>query len=421
VNSVKAQLIENKDESMPIDVVSVRHQFPILSEVVKEKPLVYLDNAASSQKPECVIQALVDYYHHSHANVHRGVHTLSERATDAYENSRERCRHFINAAQASEIIFVRGATEGINLAANSFADAYVKSGDTILVTEMEHHSNIVPWQMACHRKGAQLKVVPMLDSGELDLDAYHRLLEERPALVALTHVSNALGSVNPVAELVRLAHIAGSRVLVDGAQSAPHVKINVQALGCDFFVFSGHKLYAPTGIGVVYGRQALLEEMPPWQGGGEMIREVTFEHTEYNVLPWKFEAGTPNIAGAVGLAAAMDFMDGLGLSNIAAHEADLLDYATALAAERPWFRIIGTAPEKAGVLSFVMEGVHSNDVGMMLDAEGIAVRTGHHCAMPVMQHYGVPSTVRASLAVYNSRTEIEALFRTVDKIHELLA
>ncbi|KAA3631519.1 MAG: SufS family cysteine desulfurase, partial [Proteobacteria bacterium] len=360
-----------------IDVAKIRARFPILAQRVKGKPLVYLDNAASSQKPENVIDAVSAYYRHDHANVHRGVHTLSERATDAYEGARERCRGFINARSVSEIVFVRGTTEGINLVANSFGDAFVKQGDAILVTEMEHHSNIVPWQMLCRRKGARLLVAPMHDSGELDIEAYRRLLDEKPVIAALTHVSNALGTVNAVSDLTRMAHAAGSRVLVDGAQSIPHTRVDVEAIGCDFYVFSGHKMYAPTGIGVVYGREAILDAMPPWQGGGEMIREVTFEHTEFNVLPWKYEAGTPNISGAVGLASAIDFMEEIGVERIAAHERRLLDHATSQAVQRPWFRVIGTAGEKAGVLSFAIDGAHPNDVGMMLDAEGIAVRAGH--------------------------------------------
>lgn len=404
----------------PMDLKSVRAAFPILSQTVKGKPLVYLDSAASSQKPEHVIEALSTYYRHDHANVHRGVHTLSERATDAYEGARSRCRRFVNARDDSEIVFVRGATEGINLVANSFGEAFVGVDDAILISGMEHHSNIVPWQMLCRRTGARLLVAPILDSGELDLDAYVKLLEEEPVMVALAHVSNALGTVNPVAELTRLAHDAGARVLLDGAQAAPHMAVDVQALGCDFFVFSGHKMYAPTGVGVVYGREELLDAMPPWQGGGEMIREVGFEHTEYNVLPWKFEAGTPNISGAVGLAAAMDFMDSLGIDRISAHERDLLEYATATAASLPWFRTIGTAADKAGVLSFAIEGAHANDVGMLLDADGIAVRAGHHCAMPVMQRFEVPATVRASFAVYNTRAEVDSLFRSLEKIRNLL-
>ncbi len=403
-----------------IDIDAVRAAFPILDQEVKGKPLVYLDSAASSQKPVSVIDAIAEYYRRDHANVHRGVHTLSERATDAYEGARERCRAFLGAAGTTEIVFTRGTTESINLVAASFGETFVKPGDVILVTEMEHHSNIVPWQMLCQRHGATLAVAPMTDAGEMDLEAFDRQLDRQPVLVAITHVSNALGTVNPVAALVRRARDAGAKVLVDGAQAVPHLSVDVKALDCDFYAFSGHKVYAPTGIGVLYGRESLLEAMNPWQGGGEMIREVTFDHTEYNVLPHKFEAGTPNVSGAVGLKAAIDFVDDIGLRNIAAHESDLLRYATAKAAEREWFRVVGQAAAKAGVLSFDIEGAHPNDVGMMLDAEGIAVRAGHHCAMPVMQHFDLPATVRASLGVYNTREEIDKLFASIDKIRDLL-
>lgn len=411
---------QTEDVEVPaFDVDSVRAQFPILTETVKNKPLVYLDSAASSQKPVAVIDAIADYYRHSHANVHRGVHTLSERATDAYEGARQRVCEFVNAASTSEIVFVRGASEAINLVANSFGAAFVKAGDCVLVTEMEHHSNIVPWQMLCQCNNARLLVAPMLNNGELDLDAYRNLLQSSPKIVAMTHVSNALGTVNPVRQLTEWAHDAGAYVLIDGAQAAPHMPIDVRVIDCDFYVFSGHKCYAPTGIGALYGCETLLEQMPPWQGGGEMIREVTFEHTEYNVLPFKFEAGTPNISGAVGLHAAIDFMYDIGLDSINEHERALLELASLRAAERPWLRVIGTAGDKAGVLSFVVDGVHSNDIGMMLDADGFAVRTGHHCAMPVMQHYQLPGTIRASLGVYNTHQEIDNLFSSLDRIRDL--
>ncbi len=404
-----------------LDVQEIRRRFPVLHQNVKGKPLVYLDSAASSQKPDCVIDAVSHYYRHDHANVHRGIHTLSERATDAFEGARETCRGFINAASSREIVFVRGTTEAINLVAASYGDAFVNTGDAVVVTEMEHHANIVPWQMLCQRKGARLLVAKMTDEGELDMEVYRHLMEQQPVVVALTHVSNALGTVNPVRELTDLAHEVGAVVLVDGAQAVPHTTVDVEHIGCDFYVFSGHKMYAPTGIGVLYGRESLLEKMPPWQGGGEMIREVTFEHTEYNILPWKFEAGTPDIAGCVGLDAAIRFMQQAGIDVIASHESELLGYATDLAQQRPWFRIIGTARQKAGVLSFEIDGIHPNDVGMMLDAEGIAVRTGHHCAMPVMQHYCVPATVRASFGIYNTKEEIDALFRAVDKVRNLFS
>ena len=402
-----------------LDVAAVRRQFPVLDQSVKGKPLVYLDSAASSQKPECVIDAVARYYRRAHSNVHRGVHTLSERATDEFENAREACRRFLNAKSSAEIVFVRGTTEAINLVAYSYGDAVLKRGDRVVVTGMEHHSNIVPWQMLCRRKDAQLRVAPVTDAGELDVDAYRRLMAEEPAIVALTHVSNALGTVNPVRELVAMAHDAGAAALVDGAQAAPHQVVDVRALDCDFYAFSGHKTYAPTGIGVLYGRQSLLESMPPWQGGGEMIRSVSFERTEYNVLPWKFEAGTPNISGAVGLRAAVEFMEDLSVDAVGAHEAGLLDRAAALAAERPWMRVIGAAPRKAGVLSFDVEGAHPSDVGMILDAEGVAIRAGHHCAMPLMQRYGLAATARASVGAYNTIEDIDALFAAIDKAHRL--
>ena len=422
-DEMKQMIQENTATLTPagIDTDGLRGQFPILDQQVKGRPLVYLDNAASSQKPLAVLDAMEHYYRHDHANVHRGVHTLSERATDAYEGARERCRRFLGAASTSEIVFVRGTTEGINLVASSFGETFVKPGDVIVVSEMEHHSNIVPWQMLCRRAGAVLKVVPMHDNGELDMDAYRALLAEGPALVALVHVSNSLGTVNPVAQMTRLAHDAGAKVLLDGAQAVPHMRVDVAELDCDFYVFSGHKMYGPTGIGVVYGREALLDVMAPWQGGGEMIREVSFEHTEYHVLPHKFEAGTPNIAGAVGLEAAIDFMERLGIESIAAHESELLRRAADHADRRDWFTVIGNAREKAGVMSFVVDGAHANDVGMMLDADGIAVRAGHHCTMPVMRHYGLPATARASFAAYNTVAEVDALFASIDKIHRLLA
>jgi len=406
-------------DMLPVDIEAIRGRFPILHQSVKDKPLVYLDSAASSQKPDSVIDAVSAYYRNDHANVHRGVHTLSERATDAHEHAREACRAFINAASVSEIIFVRGATEAINLVAASYGEGFIETGDRILVTEMEHHANIVPWQLLCERKQAKLLVVPLLDSGELDLEVYRALLEKQPKLVAFTHVSNALGTVNPVKEMTALAHAAGAVVLVDGAQAVPHGLVDVADIGCDFYAFSGHKMYAPTGIGVLYGREALLDAMPPWQGGGEMIREVSFERTEYNVLPFKFEAGTPHIAGSVGLHAAIEFMQDIGVDRIARHEAALLARAEDLAAERDWLRVIGTAAAKAGVFSFDVPGIHPSDVGMMLDAEGVAVRTGHHCAMPAMKRYCLPATVRVSFGVYNSLSEIDTLFSAVDKVNRI--
>ena len=404
--------------SCAFDAERLRQDFPILDQAVHGKPLVYLDNAATSQKPRRVIDAISGYYLTINANVHRGVHTLSQRATDAFDGAREKVRRFLNAREAREIVFVRGATEAINLVAHSFG-ARFKPGDEILITALEHHSNIVPWQMACQRSGALLKVVPMNDAGELDLNAYARLLGPRTQLVAATHVSNALGTVNPVRQMIELAHAQNIPVLLDGAQAAPHAHVDVQALDCDFYAFSGHKLYGPTGIGVLYGKAALLEAMPPWQGGGEMIRQVAFEKTTYNELPYKFEAGTPDISGAIGLGAAIDYLEEIGLDAIAAHEHALLEYATAAALEVPGLRVVGTAEEKAGILSFVLEGVHPHDIGTILDHEGVAIRTGHHCAMPVMERLGLPATARASFALYNTTQDVDALIAAIRKARKV--
>ncbi len=401
------------------DVERIRRDFPILHQEVHGKPLVYLDNAATSQKPSQVIAALDHYYSADNANIHRGVHTLSERATAAYEGGRDKVKQFLNAADRREIVFVRGATEAINLVAQSYARPRLKPGDEILITEMEHHSNIVPWQMVCEQTGAVLKVVPIDDTGELLLDDFHRLLSVRTKLVAVVHVSNALGTINPVEEIIAAAHAQGVPVLLDGAQAVPHVAVDVQALDCEFYVFSGHKLYAPTGSGALYGKAALLETMPPYQGGGDMIRSVTFTKTEYNALPYKFEAGTPHIAGGIGLGAAIDYVSNIGLQAIAAWEDELLRYATARALEIPGVRLIGTARHKAGILSFVMDGVHPHDIGTILDHEGVAIRTGHHCAMPVMDHFAVPATARASLALYNTRDDIDRLLAAVIKVKEV--
>jgi cysteine desulfurase/selenocysteine lyase len=400
-------------------VEGIRRDFPILHQEIHGKPLVYLDNAATSQKPRQVIAALDHYYNADNSNIHRGVHTLSERATAAHEGARDKVKQFLNAADHREIVFVRGATEAINLVAQSYARPRLKPGDEILITEMEHHSNIVPWQMVCEQTGAVLKVVPIGETGELLIDEFHRLLSVRTRLVAVVHVSNALGTVNPVGEIIAAAHAQGVPVLLDGAQAVPHVEVDVQALDCDFYAFSGHKLYAPTGIGVLYGKAALLEAMPPYQGGGEMIRSVSFVKTEYNALPYKFEAGTPHIAGAIGLGQAIDYVAGLGLRAIAAWEDELLRYATARALEIPGVRIIGTARNKTGILSFVLDGVHPHDIGTVLDHEGVAVRTGHHCAMPVMEHFAVPATVRASLALYNTRGDIDRLIAAILKVKEV--
>ena len=402
-----------------VDVEEVRADFPVLRQMVNGKPLVYLDNASTTQKPQVVIDTLVQYYSADNSNVHRGVHTLSQRATDHYEEARAKVRRLINAEADEEIIYVRGTTEGINLVAQTFGRQNVGEGDDIIVTAMEHHSNIVPWQILCQERGAHLKVIPITEQGELVMEEYERLLGTRTRLVSIVHQSNALGTVNPAKQIIDMAHSLGVPVLVDGAQSAPHMAIDVQDLGCDFFAFSGHKLYGPTGIGVLYGRADLLNAMPPYQGGGEMIKSVTFEKTIYNDLPHKFEAGTPDIAGAIGLGTAIDYISKLGMDNIYKYERELLEYGTQRLSAIEGLRIIGTAREKAGVLSFVMDGIHPHDIGTILDTEGIAVRTGHHCAQPVMDRYEIPATARASLALYNTREEIDALVRGIDRTIEV--
>jgi cysteine desulfurase/selenocysteine lyase len=404
-----------------LDLEKVRRDFPILQEQVRGRPLVYLDNAATSQKPQAVIDAIAHYYRYDNANVHRGVHFLSEHATEEHENARNTVQRFLNAAQAREIVFVRGATEAINLVAQTYGRAHVKSGDEVLVTAMEHHSNIVPWQILCEQQGARLRVAPINDRGELILEEFERLLGPRTRIAAVTHVSNALGTVNPVRQIIRMARQANVPVLVDGAQAAPHFQVDVQDLDCDFYAFSGHKVYGPTGIGVLYGKASLLAAMPPYQGGGDMISSVTFEKTTYNELPFKFEAGTPNIAGAIGLGAALDYVTRVGMDAIAAHESELLAYATRALVAIPGLRLIGTARERAAVLSFVLEGVHPHDVGTILDAEGVAIRTGHHCAQPVMQRFGVPATARASFALYNTKEEVDALVRALGNVREVFA
>jgi cysteine desulfurase / selenocysteine lyase len=403
------------------DVATVRKDFPILARSVRGKKLVYLDNAATSQKPQAVIDTISRYYEQENANIHRGVHFLSEQATEEHERARQTVQRFVNADAASEIIFVRGATEAINLVAQTYGRAHVHAGDEVLITAMEHHSNIVPWQILCEEKRAKVSVAPINDNGELLLDEFEARLGPRTKVVAVTHVSNALGTVNPIGEIVELAHRRNIPVLVDGAQAIPHFNVNVQALDCDFYAFSGHKRYGPTGIGVLYGKASLLEQMPPYQGGGEMIRSVTFEKTTYNTLPFKFEAGTPDIAGAIGLGAAIDYLNGVGMSNIAANEHELLGYATERVAAIPGVKLIGTARERAGVLSFVVEGIHPHDVGTILDQEGIAIRTGHHCAQPVMQRFGVPATARASFALYNTKQEVDALVEGIGKVQEVFA
>jgi cysteine desulfurase / selenocysteine lyase len=401
------------------DVERIRQDFPILQRTVHGKPLVYLDNAATSQKPRQVIDAITNYYLSENSNIHRGVHELSQRATEDYEKARVKIQHFINAAQAHEIIFVRGTTEGINLVAQSWGRQNVSAGDEVVISAFEHHSNIVPWQILCGEKSARLRVAPINDHGELIVDEFERLLNERTKIVSIGHVSNALGSVNPLRRLVEIVHRRGIPVLADGAQAAPHMRLDVQALDCDFYTLSGHKMYGPTGIGVLYGKTALLEKMSPYQGGGDMISSVTFEKTTYNVLPYKFEAGTPDIAGVIGLGAAVDYLTEIGMDNIAAHEHDLVRYGTQVLQAIPGVRIIGTAKDKAGVLSFVIEGVHPHDVGTVLDQEGIAVRTGHHCAQPVMDRFGVPATSRASFALYNTRSEIDRLAEGIGKVKEI--
>ncbi len=404
----------------PLDVDRIREDFPILRQQVYGKPLVYLDNAATSQKPKVVIDRVTQYYLAENSNVHRGIHFLSERATQAFEDARAKVARFLNASDAKEIIFVRGATEGINLIAQSYGKMRLKAGDEILISAMEHHSNIVPWQILCQETGAVLRVVPINDHGELLFDECEKLLNARTRLVSVAHVSNALGTINPVKQIVEMAHSRGVPVVIDGAQAAPHLPVDVRELDCEFYVLSGHKLYGPTGIGIVFGKAHLLEAMPPYQGGGDMILSVTFEKTLYNVVPFKFEAGTPHIAGAIGLGGAIDYLNGIGLGRIAAYERELLAYATDAVSTIPGLRIIGTAKEKSCILSFVLDGIHAHDIGTILDREGIAIRTGHHCAQPVLQRFGVPATARASLAFYNTPEEIDALVRGIHKVTDLL-
>jgi cysteine desulfurase / selenocysteine lyase len=401
------------------DVHAVREDFPILRQRVHGKPLVYLDNAATTQKPQRVIDRLNQYYAHDNANVHRGVHLLSERATDAYEEARRTVCRFLKAVDPREIVFVRGTTEAINLVAQSYGRPHVASGDEVVLTAMEHHSNIVPWQMLCNEKQARLRVVPITDAGEIRLDEYEALLSDRTRIVAVMHVSNALGTINPIRKIVRMAHARGIPVLVDGAQAVAHLPVDVQALDCDFYAFSGHKIFGPTGIGVLYGKTSWLEAMPPYQGGGDMISSVSFERTLYNVLPYKFEAGTPNIAGAIGLSAALEYVEALGWDRITAHEHDLLAYGTDALSSIPGLRWTGTATDKTGILAFVFEGVHPHDIGTILDREGVAIRTGHHCCQPLMDRLGVPATARASLAIYNTREDVDALAAALQKVREV--
>jgi cysteine desulfurase / selenocysteine lyase len=407
--------------SSRFDIERVRQDFPILKQKVRGRALVYLDNAATSQKPQVVIDAIARYYKGSNANIHRGVHFLSEHATEEHESARRTVQHFVNSGRPEEIVFVRGTTEAINLVAQTYGRAHVGAGDEVLITAMEHHSNIVPWQILCEQQGARLRVAPISDRGELLLDEFEKLVTPRTKIVAVAHVSNALGTINPIREIVEIAHGQNVPVVVDGAQAVPHIKVNVQDLDCDFYAFSGHKMYGPMGIGVLYGKAALLDAMPPYQGGGDMIRSVTFEKTLYNQLPYKFEAGTPDVAGAIGLAAAINYLNGLGMGNIADHEHHLLSYATEALSHLPAIRLIGTPRERAGVLSFVMDGVHPHDIGTILDQEGIAIRTGHHCAQPLMQRFGIPATARASFGLYNTEDEVDELINGLEKVREVFA
>jgi cysteine desulfurase / selenocysteine lyase len=403
------------------DVQKVRRDFPILNERIHGKPLVYLDNAATTQKPRSVIDAMVRSYTEDNANIHRGVHLLSERATRAYEDARGKVQKFLNASSPREIIFVRGTTEAINLVAQTFGRMNVGRGDEVLITEMEHHSNIVPWQLLCEEKGAHLQVLPITDEGELRMDLLDSLLTERTRIVAVVHVSNSLGTINPIRTIVDKAHARGIPVLVDGAQAVAHMPVDVQALGADFYAMSGHKLFGPTGIGVLWGRMALLEAMPPYQGGGDMISAVTFKKTTYNEVPNKFEAGTPNIAGSVGLGAAIDYMDGMDFESLQAYEDELLAYGTSALSSLTGIRMVGTATRKSSILSFVMDDVHPHDIGTILDQEGVAIRTGHHCTQPLMERLCVPATARASLALYNTKEEIDALVGALGKVREIFA
>jgi cysteine desulfurase/selenocysteine lyase len=401
---------------MALDIQNIRAQFPALHQEVNGKPLVYFDNGATSQKPQMVIDAITHYYSKENSNIHRGVHFLSQQATDKYEAAREATRRFINADSIEEIIITRGTTEAINLVASCLSKSLFKKGDEILISTIEHHSNIVPWQMACEQTGAVLKVIPVLDSGELDMDAYRDLLNEKTKLVAVNHISNALGTINPIEEMIPLAHAKGALVLIDGAQAVPHTKVDVQALNADFYCFSAHKMYGPTGIGILHGKKEILEKIPPYHGGGEMIKEVKFEGSTYNDLPFKFEGGTPNIAGGIGLEAAIRFMEEVGVENIAKQEAELLAYATQKLKEVGGIRFVGEAKNKAGLVSFLMEGIHPYDAGTILDKLGIAIRTGHHCAQPVMARFDITGTMRASFAVYNTKDEIDVFIAAINRV-----
>jgi cysteine desulfurase/selenocysteine lyase len=418
--SIQASVVRPLPAAKPVfDAATVRAAFPILAREVNGKPLVYLDSAASSQRPLAVLRAVENYETRLHANVHRGVHSLSQWATEAYENARETVRRHLHARSTREIVFVRGTTEAINLVANSWGRGHLQAGDEILITYLEHHANIVPWQMLCAATGARLYAAPIRPNGELDMAAFRGMLSARTRLVAVAHVSNALGTILPVQEIVHLAHARAVPVLLDGAQAVPHQAVDVQAIDCDFYAFSGHKVYGPTGIGALYARESLLAEMPPWQGGGDMILSVNINQSTYNELPWRFEAGTPNISGAVGLGAALDYVDSLGLAAVAAHEHALLQLATERLSGLPRLKLIGTASDKAAVLSFTMEGVHAHDIGTILDTEGIAIRTGHHCAMPIMEAFGLVATARASFGCYNNAEDVERLFEGLKKVRKI--
>ena len=411
----KSNIAEIQNQTEGFDVEKIREDFPILHQEVNGKPLVYLDNAATSQKPKSVIDSIEKYYRGYNSNIHRGVHTLSENATEAYESARIKVRDFIHANSTKEIVFVRGATEAINLVAQSFGRNTLGSEDEIIITELEHHANIVPWQLLSQQTGAKLKYVPINDNGELVESEYKKLLNEKTRIVAVGHISNALGTINPIENMINLAHEYGAKVLIDGAQATSHTSVDVKKLDCDFYVFSGHKLFGPTGIGVLYGKEDLLEKMPPYQGGGDMIKMVTMKETQYNELPHKFEAGTPNISGVIGLGAAIDYVNKIGLENIGNHEKQLLDYANQMASEITELKFIGTAKNKTSILSFTLDGIHPHDVGTILNNEGIAIRTGHHCAMPVMEYFQIPATSRASFSFYNTHTEVDVLIEGINK------
>ena len=410
-----------QDSPSELDVIRVRQDFPILQRAVRDKPLVYLDSAATTQKPKQVLDVLANYYAQQNANIHRGVYVLSAEATAAYDEARRKVQHFVNARSAQEVIFTRNSTESINLVAHSFGRENVGPGDEVLITHMEHHANIVPWQLLCERSGARLRVAPINDQGELLMDEFAQCLNARTKLVAIVHLSNSLGTINPVSEVIQLAHQQDVPVLIDGSQAAYHMPIDVQALDCDFYVFTGHKLYGPTGIGVLYGRERLLDSMPPFLGGGDMIRSVTFDKTTYADLPDKFEAGTPHIAGAIGLGAAVDYLTALGFDKISNHESQLLDYGTAALSAIPGLQLIGTARNKASILSFVLEGAHPHDIGTIVDMEGVSIRTGHHCTQPLMDRFGIPATARASIAMYNTRQEIDQLVHALHRVREMFS